>query len=194
MAGAEPTERKRALRRLIRARWAAVSAGDRRLASDAICGRLQAVLPEGPVLLYAALSDEVDLGPLLLHCARLGSLVLPRLVDGGIVLHRVHDLAAELAPGPHGILEPLPSAPEVLPVELTAVVVPGRAFDSAGGRLGRGGGHYDRLLPHLSATALRIGVALELALVEAVPIEPHDVRMDLVITERRLLRTALEGA
>jgi 5-formyltetrahydrofolate cyclo-ligase len=82
--------------------------------------------------------------------------------------------------GAHGIREPV-SAPEAVSADLRVILVPGVAFDAHGGRLGHGNGHYDRLLA--DSTALRVGLCYENRLIEAVPMEPHDIRMDVVVTE-----------
>jgi 5-formyltetrahydrofolate cyclo-ligase len=66
------------------------------------------------------------------------------------------------------------------------ILVPGRAFDRAGTRLGRGGGAYDRILAGLQAP--KIGVAFACQLVENLPREPHDVPMDAVVTSREIIR------
>ena len=84
----------------------------------------------------------------------------------------------------HGIWEPT-MAQVASPVDLRLIVVPGVAFDAQGGRLGHGRGHFDRLLAR--SEALRVGLCFENRLVEAVPMEPHDVRMDVVATEKRML-------
>ena len=84
----------------------------------------------------------------------------------------------------HGILEPVRAAAAATD-ELRVIVVPGLAFDAQGGRLGHGEGHFDRLLA--SSRALLVGLCFENRLVEAVPMEPHDVRMDVVATEKRML-------
>lgn len=86
--------------------------------------------------------------------------------------------------GAHGIPEPVRTEPAP-PEALRVVVVPGVAFDAQGGRLGHGRGHFDRLLAR--SPALRVGLCSEARLVAAVPMEPHDVRMDVVATEKRML-------
>ncbi len=86
--------------------------------------------------------------------------------------------------GAHGIREPA-VAPEVAVEELRVIVVPGVAFDAQGGRLGHGRGHFDRLLAQ--SPALLVGLRFENHLVETVPMEPHDVRMDVVVTEKRMI-------
>ena len=86
--------------------------------------------------------------------------------------------------GAHGIWEPT-EAKAAPPEDLRLIVVPGVAFDAQGGRLGHGRGHFDRLLAQ--SEALLVGLCFENRLVEAVPMEPHDVRMDVVATEKRTL-------
>jgi 5-formyltetrahydrofolate cyclo-ligase len=61
------------------------------------------------------------------------------------------------------------------------VLVPGVAFDPDGGRLGRGGGFYDRFLQHVSASCVTVGVCVAGQVVESVPREPHDVRVGSVL-------------
>ena len=72
---------------------------------------------------------------------------------------------------------------EPLPAGIEAVLVPGLAFDRLGRRLGRGGGHYDRLLPRLPAACLRIGVCFQGQLRDTVPAEAWDQGVDAVATE-----------
>jgi len=69
------------------------------------------------------------------------------------------------------------------------VVTPGLAFDSSGGRLGHGGGHYDRLLAGTTMQqAFKVGLALECQMVERVPMNARDIRLDAVVTERAVYR------
>ncbi len=94
----------------------------------------------------------------------------------------------ELSPGAFGILEPpaeLRDSPDRLidPLAIDLIGVPAVAFDHHGNRLGSGRGYYDRLLPRLRANAIKIGLAYECQIVDEVPVEPHDVPMDVVITE-----------
>ena len=84
----------------------------------------------------------------------------------------------------HGIPEPAHAQP-ANPADLRVIVVPGVAFDSRGGRLGHGKGHFDRLLAQ--SGAFFVGLCFENRLVAAIPMEPHDVRMDLVATEKQML-------
>jgi 5-formyltetrahydrofolate cyclo-ligase len=74
----------------------------------------------------------------------------------------------------------------VRPEEIDIILVPGLAFTKHGHRLGRGGGFYDRYLGLLPPTTLKIGVCFALQLVETLPIEPHDQRLDAIVTEEGL--------
>ena len=94
------------------------------------------------------------------------------------------DASTSWKKGAHGIWEPRETQPAAAE-DLRLIVVPGVAFDAQGGRLGHGRGHFDRLLAR--SGALLVGLCFENRLVEAVPMEPHDVRMDVVATEKRML-------
>jgi 5-formyltetrahydrofolate cyclo-ligase len=86
---------------------------------------------------------------------------------------------------------PVPRAhAPVRTASLTAVIVPGLAFDRRGQRLGRGAGVYDRFLSTLAPHTLRIGVIPDAQLVEALPTESHDVPMHFVVTEKQVIAAA----
>lgn len=141
------------------------------------------------VLSYAPLRFELDPGDAVQRALSLGKQVLlPRVIPDS------HELALHLyVPGDEleesgmGVREPLPTSPRMAPESVQLVLVPGLAFDGRGYRLGFGKGYYDRLLPTLPQ-ARRFGLAFELSLLPEVPCEEHDVPMDVVITEKRLLR------
>ena len=93
----------------------------------------------------------------------------------------------ELEPGAFGIREPLPSrcAPASLD-EVDFVLVPGVVFDARGGRIGHGAGYYDRLLARCGPGTRLVAAAFEVQVVDEVPMEPHDRRVALVVTELRV--------
>src|SRR5262249_40038637 len=106
----------------------------------------------------------------------------------------VGDLDAEVAPGYQGIPEPRSSCPVVAPAAVDWVLVPGIAFTTDGGRLGYGGGFYDRLLPLFTPGVARIAGAFEVQIVDRVPAAPHDHTVDTVVTELRILKRSAEAA
>lgn len=103
-----------------------------------------------------------------------------------LVAVQVTDIQEQVAPGYCGIPEPLPNMVQTAaydPSGIDVVIVPGSVFDKSGGRLGYGGGYYDRFLAKAAPGALRVGLAFELQVVDTVPVEPHDQFMDFVVTE-----------
>jgi 5-formyltetrahydrofolate cyclo-ligase len=104
---------------------------------------------------------------------------------------RVHDLS-ELVAGAFGIREPATKSASAPPHELAGamVVVPGLAFGAQGQRLGRGGGHYDRFLAALPREAITVGLAYSFQLLDGIPQESFDRRLQYIITESALIRVA----
>lgn len=130
------------------------------------------------VLLYSSIPGEVRTDAFIEKWAANKTIVLPK-VNGDILELRKYD-PEHLERGYRGIAEPDGQSPLVKASEIGFAIIPGMAFDARGGRLGRGKGYYDRLLPELECP--KAGVAYAHQLVEAVPMEEHDVRMDMVIT------------
>ncbi|MHC5056340.1 MAG: 5-formyltetrahydrofolate cyclo-ligase [Planctomycetota bacterium] len=189
---------KAGLRREIKGRIAAMSPEARAEASAAL-SELVRELPEFAaarrVLIYSALPDEADMSALIEDLIGRGREVLLPVSDTAmreIKVVSVADPARELRDGAYGILEPLDGMPLEDPGAIDFVIVPGRAFDSGGRRLGRGKGYYDgflsRLRPFGSGGPMKLGVAFSCQLAGAVPTEPRDVNMDAVATERRVIR------
>jgi 5-formyltetrahydrofolate cyclo-ligase len=156
-------------------------------ASATLCRRLAAwaVLREAQtVLTYLAFRNELDLGDLFDLLPRV-HWVVPRIVEGRRLRLHPYD-STRLIRHRFGMLEPAPDLPVVDPTRLDIVLVPGVAFDRTGGRLGFGGGYYDRFLP--TTPALRVGVTHDSCLAETLPCGEHDQRMDWIVTPTREIR------
>ncbi|WP_457628851.1 5-formyltetrahydrofolate cyclo-ligase [Oceanithermus sp.] len=137
------------------------------------------------VLLYLPFRGE--LSPLeLLELYPEARYHLPRTAPDGLT---VHPFASPREHHPYGFEQPAANAPRADPRRLDAVVVPGLAFDRAGYRLGYGGGYYDRFLPTLPETTLRIGLAPAALVLEHLPRDPWDARVDWLVSEAGILRT-----
>jgi len=182
-------ERKRLLRARLRAARRRLSPAERAAASARIARRLDE-LPELAaarlVLAYAATPDEVDLDPWIRGRLARGAVVALPWVDGEeLRVGPVIDFDREMAAGWRGLREPRhdPGAPGLDPSVLEAAVVPGLGFDRAGRRLGQGGGHIDRLLARLAPGIPVVGVAFGTQLLDAMPVEAHDLRVTVVVTE-----------
>jgi 5-formyltetrahydrofolate cyclo-ligase len=189
----DPKARKRELRAELIAARARLGAAERQAASEAIAARLLALescRAAATVGLYAALGTEVDSAPVARAVlGRGGRIVYPRTVPGDRRLVFCSCWPEELVRGPLGAGEPPPGAREVALAEIDCFVIPGVAFSRDGLRLGRGGGYYDVTLKQVPG-AVRLGVGFDLQVVEALPREPHDVPLDAVVTEARVLLMA----
>lgn len=138
------------------------------------------------IALYAAADGEVDLRCVFDRARAQGkSCFFPAVHHGDMVFYPVADWS-DLQPGRYDILSPKDNGAVLDPQHCALIVVPGVAFDRQGNRLGRGKGFYDRYLPTVGG--LRVGVCFDCCRVEALPHEPHDVGMDVVITESGILR------
>ncbi len=137
------------------------------------------------ILLYASFREEVETWPFLHWAlATKRELYLPRtlLKEKALAVHLLKRYE-DLFPGAYGILEPLPVLPRIAPQELDLIVCPGVAFDPQGGRVGYGGGFYDRLL-EAAPQVPRVALAFSCQVYTSLPLEPHDIRMDLIFTEK----------
>lgn len=151
-----------------------------------------AALPLAPSLVVAGywpLGDEADVRPLLAELSARGHVIaLPVVLqkDAPLVFRR-WSVGQELEQGPHKTVHP-PASAEV--VEPDLLLVPLLAFDDCGGRLGYGGGYYDRTLAALRGAGkkiLAVGVAYAAQQWPALPMDGHDQRLDWVITEQGAL-------
>ena len=184
-------EAKKSARARARAAVAALSADERGVRGDRATLRLLALRElrvASDVLLFRSLADEIDTAPIFAETARAGQRTYaPRVVGDRLEFVAV-DLASDWSRGAYKTLEPK-SGPTLDYRDLTSglpvIIVPGIAFTANGDRLGRGGGHYDRALAAMRAVApiVAVGLALEIQLVPELPVEPHDQRLDVVVTD-----------
>ncbi len=189
-------EQKRALRRETGRARTDLSEPERRARGDRACARLLG-LPEladldgRTVAGYVALAGKGELDPapaLEAMVSRGARVAYPRVgrPDAPLTFHPAAREA--LVPGRFGLLEPPADAPAVPAESLDLVVVPGVAFDADGGRVGFGGGFYDRTFGAGARRPPLVGLGFDLQVVARCPVGPTDVRVDAVVTESRVLR------
>lgn len=156
-------------------------------AAEAVFARilaLEAYQKARTVMAYAAARGELPLDAVLRDALAAGkTLALPRCEGEGVMCARRVTALDQLKTGAFGILEPDEACSIVGPEHMDLIFVPGTAFDTDGGRLGQGGGYYDRYLE--KTRAVRVGVCHDFALLDAVPCEAHDARMEIVVTPNR---------
>jgi 5-formyltetrahydrofolate cyclo-ligase len=190
-----PSQNKSTLRQQIRARVKSLTLEQRVAASARAC----ALLEQQPVwqraqliFFYAPLPEELDIWPLLHDGLAAGkTIALPRFdpATGRYVACQITDTAKDLSGGQFGIREPAGHCIAVPSNRLDLILVPGVAFDGHGRRLGRGKGFYDQLLESVRGTTC--GVAFDEQIVETVPVEPHDVYLNCILTPTRWLEFKL---
>jgi 5-formyltetrahydrofolate cyclo-ligase len=184
MENDEIIARKQALRLEMKGRRAHLNEMDRARASWALCQRLLHFLEtrsERIIGVYLSRPFEISLDPMIAALLHGGYTVAAPRVDlerNVMSFWRLRCLD-EVERGPWSVREPLM---EDQIEELPLMVVPGLAFDLNGGRLGMGGGWYDRFLKQAYCV---VGAAFDCQIVPAVPLEAHDVRVDSVVTECR---------
>jgi len=142
------------------------------------------------VMVYLSMAGEAGTGALIERLLEAGVEVAGPRVDWDartILPAQITDPMTDVVQGNLGVPEPAPSTPGMALETIDVVLVPALAFDLRGFRLGRGAGFYDRFLAHPSRNGLAMGFGLEAQLVQRVPTEPHDARLDAIVTERRLL-------
>jgi 5,10-methenyltetrahydrofolate synthetase len=142
--------------------------------------------PTNHVLTYLAFRNEPDLS-LLFELLPHIHWTIPRIVKGRRLSIHPYD-PGRLVRHRFGMLEPAPGPPLVDPEVLDIALVPGVAFDQRGGRLGFGGGYYDRFLA--ITPALRVGVTFDACLADDIPCSEHDLRMDWVMTPTQEIHCA----
>ncbi len=139
------------------------------------------------IMVYLHFRSEVETLPALAaHLPPGCRLVVPltRVKEKRLEVFQLTDPDRQLRPGYCGILEPDPAASQRQdPAAIDLVLVPGSVFDRRGGRLGYGGGYYDRFLAQAAPQAARIGLAFDLQVVEALPLLPHDQQLHQLVTE-----------
>jgi 5-formyltetrahydrofolate cyclo-ligase len=142
------------------------------------------------VMVYAPLAGEVPLDEVTIGLRERGvALVYPRCLDAGrLGLHRVDSEELLVESGRYRIREPSPDCPVVNEDEIDVALVPGLAWSRDGTRLGRGAGYYDRLLASSGWRGLRCGVFFAIQEMAALPRDPWDVRLDVVVTELGIVR------
>ena len=143
------------------------------------------------LFIYVNFRSELETLELIQLCLSQGKRVVVPLVDASAVSMiplQIQDPEKDLVPGYYGIPEPDPQkSRRVAAREIDAAIIPGSVFDINGGRLGYGGGYYDRFLVNDAPQAKRVGFAFEMQVIENVPVQPHDQPLDILITEKRIV-------
>lgn len=154
---------------------------------------LDEVIKAHVIFFFASFRSEVDTFLMMRTLLASGKRVIVPKVDKerhALLLYEISDVD-ELVPGYIGIPEPPVTAPEMRAEDVDLVIIPGAAFDPAGNRIGYGGGYYDRLLAEPKKDITVVAPAYEEQMVDQIPAEPHDVKVGVIVTDRRVIRTTV---
>ncbi|MCX8034058.1 MAG: 5-formyltetrahydrofolate cyclo-ligase [Thermodesulfovibrio sp.] len=136
------------------------------------------------VLLYASFGSEVDTWKIFQFCLENSiKTAFPKVSSNHLELFWINS-KEQLSHGYKSILEPYEGIKASID-EIEVMVVPGIAFDSRCFRIGYGGGFYDRVLSNRKGLA--IGLAYEEQMINQIPIDPFDEKVDLIITDERMI-------
>ncbi len=188
---------KEHLRHSIKERMDRMNARARSEESRSLCRRVLEHLPKEPgtIALFFPMPSEADIAPLFPALLQSGwHVFLPRF-EGSSFAFRELTSDLPLEPGKYGLQEPPYEATLLDITLLTLALIPGIAFDRQGNRLGRGNGGFDRWLAELKTknpSAETWGVAFECQIVDQVPMEPHDRRVDALCLARGVEKVAAE--
>lgn len=139
------------------------------------------------VFTYLPMDGEIDLTPLVEAASEKRWIVSRTPKKGPLTLH-LH--GGEMETHPYGFPQPIEGTAEVAPDSVELALVPGLAFDLFGNRLGRGAGHYDRVLPLLTPGAVLVGIVPAALVVDSLPAEVHDVRVQWLAAEEGVVGVA----
>ena len=181
---------KSALREIIRTALEKISPAVRLVESLELCERLEPQLQSAhTILFFAPLPDELDVWPLLEKFSAAKKICAlpafnPATQTYGARI--VFNPATDIVTGKFGVREPTADCPEIPLAHFDLALVPGMAFDMAGNRLGRGRGFYDRILAAVSG--VKCGVAHNFQLMQKIPAEAHDAKVNFIFTPARGVR------
>lgn len=136
------------------------------------------------IFVFVSYNDELDTHRLIKHALENNKrIVVPKVIskNGHMIVIEINSFD-DLEPGNYGILEPKNHCKEISSSNIDLALIPGLAFDLNGGRMGYGGGYYDRFLKTLSANCPKIGICYNFQIIKQVPMSEHDIKIDGLIT------------
>ncbi len=186
---------KKTLRDSILSQRDAMSGDDTKRLSGTICRSLialSAYKEAKTVMCFLSFRSEVDTNLIVKNILKSGKKLVVPISDIKTKTLRLSYVKSmdDLVKSTYGILEPSPSAfKEATPADIDLVLVPGACFNLKGYRIGYGGGYYDKFLPQIKKTTLTLGLCYDFQIVSSINPEKHDIPVDIVLSEKRMIKT-----
>jgi len=144
------------------------------------------------IMFYVSFRSEVFTHDMIresLHQGKRVFVPITKLKEKKLVISEIKDFNKELELSTYGILEPKMIFQRISDVNiLDVVIVPGVVFDLHGNRIGYGGGYYDNFLKNIPSKVLRIGLCFECQIVNNIPVDSYDEKVNILITENKIYR------
>lgn len=188
---------KKAIRKLIEDRRASLDEGDKRIMDENIFSRLidhNLFKDAKSIFIYVSFDGEIDTHNIIEYALKEGKVVcVPKIFTKAEGMHLMKiDSLLSLTPGYYGILEPPAESERMTLDEIDLIIMPGVAFDVNGGRVGYGGGFYDRLLAGRNIQSAKIALAYRFQVFDKVPSDKWDEKIDIIITEDNIINCIQE--
>jgi 5-formyltetrahydrofolate cyclo-ligase len=155
---------------------------------------LEEVRSRDILFIYVDFRSEVETHFLIAELLRQGKKVVVPVTlvkEKRLLPVAIRDMKKDLVPGYCSIPEPrieLRKNQIIAAGEIETIILPGSVFDEQGGRLGYGGGYYDRFMAYEAPFARRVGLAFELQVVDQLTLQAHDEMLDRIVTEKRIIQ------
>lgn len=178
---------KKAVRKFILAKRDQCKAEDRICWDEAIFNKFvnsEYYKKNKVIFIFVNFRSEVDTHKIINKALEDGKTIcVPKIIskEDGMRAYRIKGFQ-DMEPGYYGILEPSEECEEISIKDIELMVMPGAAFDRNGGRIGYGGGFYDRFLTKVEGNVKKIALAYELQVLDSVPMETNDIRIDNIVT------------
>ena len=141
------------------------------------------------IMVFLSLPHEVDTTPIILDAWQKGkTIAVPKVSwqQRHMIPIELKSLEAGLTIGTYGIRNPSTGVPVPLD-DIDIVIAPGLGFDKDGGRIGRGGGYYDRFFTTKNLRAMKVGLAFSEQVVNEVPMMEHDQKLEMLVTDTEVV-------
>lgn len=179
---------KKEIRKIIKEKKKQLLESNQQMYSDIIikkCIDLDVYKNSNTLFSYIHFNQEVKTDKLIKRAWQDSKKVaVPKVLDDNIEFYYINTFK-ELKKGYYNILEPLVDR-MAIPNDNAIIIMPGLAFDKHKNRIGYGGGFYDRYLS-INKNIIKIALAYDFQIFDSLPVEPNDVKVDIVITEKRII-------